>query len=288
MPKRFPFYNPASHQRIIALLEAKQPCAIVAATTQDAGMVGGISPFPLIEDGDFDIPSVYTDAAEGARLASYAGHMVALEIRAERRPSWGCNVIARKGGRSKHRVVICAHIDAKQETPGALDNASGTTVLLLLAELLAAYQGALTVEIVALNGEDHYANPGEQLYLASNDGWFDTIVLAVNLDSVGYREGAIAYSLYNCPAEVAGPVRSTFAERAGFVEGEPWYQGDHSLFLLHQRPALALTSERVFEIMSTIVHTPADLPELVDPDRLTQVAVALHDLLLKQGRRLSP
>ena len=52
-------------------------------------------------------------------------------------------------------------------TPGALDNASGTTVLLLLAELLADYRGSLGVDIVAINGEDYYSAPGEIVYLSS-------------------------------------------------------------------------------------------------------------------------
>ena len=50
MPKNFPFYNPEGHQRIIETLEAKQPRAIVAATSRDMGMVGGLDPFPLFED----------------------------------------------------------------------------------------------------------------------------------------------------------------------------------------------------------------------------------------------
>lgn len=72
MPKSFPFYNPDHHQRIIRLLEALQPAAIIAATTQDAAMAGSSYPFPLIEDGDFDIASVYMTAEEGARPAGRA------------------------------------------------------------------------------------------------------------------------------------------------------------------------------------------------------------------------
>ena len=62
---------------------------------------------------------------------------------------------------------ICAHIDSKMGTPGALDNASGTTVLLLLAELLADYRGSLGVDIAAINGEDYYSVTGEIVYLSS-------------------------------------------------------------------------------------------------------------------------
>ena len=142
MPKNFPFYNPDQHKRIISLLEARRPLAIIAATSRDPEMVGsGVYPFPLIEDGDFDIPSVYMTDEEGARLAEHVGKEVWLESRARRIPAVGCNVIATTGGRQARRVVIFAHIDARMGSPGASDNASGTIVLLLLAELLADYDG---------------------------------------------------------------------------------------------------------------------------------------------------
>jgi aminopeptidase YwaD len=64
------------------------------------------------------------------------------------------------------------------------------------------------------------------------------------------------------------------------VEGEPWYQGDHGLFLMNQRPALAITSELVMELMAEITHTPKDRPETVDAAKLVHVAMALRDLLL--------
>ncbi|HZD55392.1 MAG TPA: hypothetical protein VE136_01615, partial [Anaerolineales bacterium] len=102
MPKNFPFYNPEHHKQIIHLLEAKQPAAIVAATSRDVEMAGAVYPFPLIEDGDFDIPSVYMTEEEGQRLAGYAGKQVTLESRARRIPSTGCNVIARKGAGPEH------------------------------------------------------------------------------------------------------------------------------------------------------------------------------------------
>ena len=98
MPKDFPFYNPDEHRHIIHLLETKKPQAIVAATSRDPEMVGsGVYPFPLFEDGDFEVPSVYTTDVEGERLAAFAGQEVSLDIQAQRIPATGCNVIARKG-----------------------------------------------------------------------------------------------------------------------------------------------------------------------------------------------
>jgi aminopeptidase YwaD len=281
MPKNFPFYNPDEHKRIIQLLETKEPQAIIAATSRNPELAGAVYPFPLIEDGDFNIPSVYMTEEEGARLAEHASKVISLDIRAMRSPAKGCNVIARKGANPHRRVVLFAHIDAKEGTPGAIDNASGTVVLLLLAELLADYPGNLGIEIVALNGEDYYSSPGQQQYLSINTGRFGEIVLGINLDGVGYYLGNTAYSLYGCPPAIAALIQEAFSAHAGLIEGEPWYQGDHALFLMNQRPALAIVSERVTDILTDIAHTPKDRPEIVEVTKLVNIAFALRDLLLK-------
>jgi aminopeptidase YwaD len=279
MPKNFPFYNPDEHRRIISLLESKAPRAIITATTRNPELAGAVYPFPLIEDGDFDIPSVYMTEEEGQRLARHAGQMVALESRARRIPARGCNVVARNTTSAPRRIVLCAHIDSKLNTPGALDNAAGVVTLLLLAELLADYAGKLSIEIVAINGEDYYAASGEKLYLEHNRGKLGDIVLSVNLDAPGYQQGPTAYSLYECPDSIAGAVRSVFGGYADLCEGEQWYQSDHMVFVQNQVPALAITSEGLMEIETAIAHTPRDRPELVDCAKLVATALALRELL---------
>jgi aminopeptidase YwaD len=281
MPKNFTFYNPESHQRILRALEARAPRAIITATGRDPGMAGALYPFPLIEDGDFDIPSVYMTTEEGARLAALAGRQVALESRARRIPSTACNVYACKGDLSAGRVTFFAHIDAKPGAPGAIDNAAGVTVLLLLGELLQDYAGRLGIEIVALNGEDYYANPGEMQYLRRNAGRFGEIRLGINLDGLGFIRGRTAYSLYGCPPAVEAAIQAALADYPGLAAGEAWYQGDHTLFVINQTPALALTSELVGELLAEYVHTAQDTPQIVDPARLAEAALALRDVLLR-------
>ena len=285
MPKNFPFYNPEQHQKILNLLETKSPAAIVAATTRNPELAGGMYPFPLIEDGDFDIPSVYTTDAEGERLAEHAGREVSLAIEAERLPAKGYNVSARRGPDSGRRVVLCAHIDAKEGTPGALDNATGVAILLLLAELLRDYGGDMGIEIVAMNGEDHYSAAGQILYLRENAGTLGRVALAINMDAAGYHEGDTAYSLYGCPDETARSIREAFAHQEGMVEGEQWYQGDHSIFVQNGVPAMAITSKRLMELMTQVTHTTKDRPEIVDYGKLAAVALALSRLLLDLAGR---
>ena len=69
MPKNFVFYNPDHNKKIYALLEKKKPAGIVTATEQNPQLVGALYPFPLIVDGDFNIPNVYSKDIVGEKIA---------------------------------------------------------------------------------------------------------------------------------------------------------------------------------------------------------------------------
>jgi len=279
MPKNFTFYNPGSHKRIISLLEAKNPLAIIGSTSQNPELAGAVYPFPLIEDGDFDIPSVYLTDVEGERLAAFAGREVSLSINSKRIPAKGKNIVARKGVEQDGKIVLCAHIDSKDGTPGALDDASGIVTLLILAELLKDYAGVPTIEIVALNGEDHYSAAGQMEYLRRMEGRFDQISLVINLDIVGYLNTPTAFSFYGCTEEVTDKARRAFLTYEDIKEGDLWYQGDHMIFVGQGRPAIAITSEKFEWLCANVTHTSKDVPELVDCEKVVDVAMGLKNLL---------
>ena len=280
MPKNFVFYNPDHHKRIYALLEEKQPVAIITATTKNPELVGALYPFPLIVDGDFDIPSVYCTDIIGREIFAHTGKKFKLTIQTERIPSTASNVIARKNCKSKEKIVICAHIDAYEETLGASDNASGTVVLLLLAEMLQDYQKSICIEIVAFNGEDHYSAGGQMDYLRRYGTEIGNIILAINIDDVGYIEGRTAFSFYECNDKLKQRLYSVFNNYSNLAEGEAWYSGDHMIFVQKGVPALAFTSEKMPELMATITHTEKDIPDIIEVTRLVEIARALKDAIL--------
>ncbi|HEY94327.1 MAG TPA: Zn-dependent exopeptidase M28 [Dehalococcoidia bacterium] len=279
MPKNFVFYNPEHHKKIYTLLEEKRPAAIITATVKNPELVGSLYPFPLIEDADFDIPSVYCTDGVGKDILVKSGEELRLVIEAGRIPSAACNVIARKNMSAPQKIVVSAHIDAYWNTPGALDDASGTVVLLLLAEMLRDYQGELGIEIIAFNGEDYYSAGGQMDYLHRYHQDFDKIITAINVDDVGYKEGKTAYSLYECPDETGRKAREIFGRYDGIMEGQSWYQGDHMIFIQNGKPAIAFTAEKVAELMATITHSPKDTPDIVDYGKLVELAEALHSFI---------
>ena len=279
MPKNFPFYNPEHHQEVFRWLESKAPLAIITATSRNPELAGGMYPFPMIEDGDFDIPSVYMKDVEGDILARAEGQEVMLSIRSERIPATGHNVIGRKGPDTSRKIVLCAHIDAKDNTPGALDNGTGVVVLLLLAELLQDYSGKFQVELLALNGEDHYSAQGHKEYLKSHQGQFGEILLVINTDVAGYIEGQSAYSLYSCPDPIADTIRQAFSNFENLTEGEPWYQSDHAVFVQQGCAAAAITSDQFMQLSTHITHTPKDDLNLVNTAKVVDVALALKRVI---------
>ncbi len=278
MPKNFVFYNPDSHKKLYALLEKKQPSAIITATAHKPEMVGALYPFPLIVDGDFGIPSVYCTDVVGGALAENTGGKCTLIVNSERIPSYAYNVLGRKTGKTPWKVIVCAHIDAYEDTPGASDNASGVVVQLLLAELLGNFTGAFNLEILALNGEDHYSAAGQMDYLRRYGSELETAQLVINIDDVGYTKGRISWSQYGVEGTVKQALASLHQSEA-LIDGEPWFNGDHMIFVQKGIPALAFTSEMLPELMATITHTEKDTPDIVEPAKLVTLAEALSGVL---------
>jgi aminopeptidase YwaD len=281
MPKNFVFYNPEHHRKTVALLESSGASALICATGKNPELAGGVYPFPLIEDGDFDVPSVYMTEEEGNDLLTHSGREVTLVSKTERIPAKGYNVAGSTGRSGAERIVLTAHIDAKKGTPGAIDNATGVTVLLLIADLLKDYGGGRQIDIVAFNGEDYYSAPGQMTYIAENQGQFENILLNINIDGVGYKDGKSAFSLFNLPGELKKAAVEIIERSPGLVEGVPWPQGDHSIFLQFGRPAIAVTSQWIIDHNSTqdITHTPKDNLGIVDPGKLVETAVAIRSFI---------
>ena len=281
MPKNFVFYNPEEHQKIISILEKSGAKAIISATGRNAALAGGVYPFPLIEDGDFDIPSVYMTEEEGSKLISKIGKIVFLESSSKRIPGKGYNVIGKKGNKSSPKIVVTAHIDAKKGTPGAIDNATGVIVLILLSELLKDYNGNKLIEIVAFNGEDYYAVPGQMNYINTNNNNFNKMLLNINIDGAGYKEGLSSFSLFNLPEEILQQTKIVINQYSGLTEGVQWPQGDHSIFLQFGVPAIAVSSKWFIDNIGDqdITHTPKDNIEIVDCNKIIEISQALNTLI---------
>lgn len=176
---------------------------------------------------------------------------------------------------------MTAHIDAKMGTPGAIDNATGVVVLLLLSDLLRNYNGNRLIEIIAFNGEDYYAVPGQMNYLEANGNRISNILLNINIDGAGYREGPSSFSLFDLPSEILDHTRNVIDHFEGLAEGGQWVQGDHSIFIQYSVTAIAVSSGWFIDNMADqdVTHTPKDNIGIVDCTKIVEVAQALNNLI---------
>jgi aminopeptidase YwaD len=275
-PRNYPFFTVAEHQRIADLLEQKAPQAVITVSP----MAG--NPAPIIEDGDFTLPSLTVPAGVGPLLLA-AEASVAARVRSTAQPGAAVNVIGRRAAPDRAKIVLCAHFDTKQGTPGALDNAAGVAAVLSLAERLAATLPDTNLEIVAFNGEDHYAAPGEVAYINGCGSEFGRISLVVNIDGVGLKGQPSTVAFFNCSEDWAGQTRAEMAQWPQIEESAPWPEGDHSIFAMQNVPCVALTSGGIHALIDDIIHTSNDTLDRVAPGQIATVVDFLALLLTRLG-----
>ncbi len=152
--------------------------------------------------------------------------------------------------------------------------------LLLLAKLLENYRDDRQIEIVALNGEDHYAAPGQMQYVRQNQGHFGEILLNINIDGAGYRDSQSVFSYFGLPDAIRRKVDEVVRQFDGITEGVPWPQGDHSIFVQNGCAAIVVSSKWFTENIANqqITHTPKDNIDIVDCKKVVEIAEALCSL----------
>lgn len=278
-PKSYPFYGSDEHTAIISALEHARPVAVIAVTGKYPELCGALDPFPWIEDGDFNIAAAAVRPTDAGCLLESEGEVAHVTIDATRIPSTARNIVARRGPQDR-RVTVCAHIDTKPGTPGAVDNATGVAALVALAERLHEHEELpVGVELLAVNGEDHFAGPGEVAWLAANSGQLNAIELFINIDGAGYRRGQTAFSFYNVDDQRSTTTRRVFDGFDDLVEGPPWYQSDHAILAMQGKPALAFTTEFIDEMLIELFHADTDTVDQVAPERIASLAAAIELLI---------
>ncbi len=275
-PRNYPFFTVEAHQRIAELLEQKHATAVVCVSSAAA------DPAPIIEDGDFGLPSVTTPAGAGAALLA-SSEPVTVRVRSAAHAGRAANVIGRRAAPDRAKIVLCAHFDTKPGTPGALDNAAGVATILSLAATLAAAKPDTNLEIVAFNGEDHYAAPGEVAYMNGCGSEFGRIALVVNIDGVGLKGQPSTVAFFNCPEVWAEQAHAAMAQWPQIEETAPWPEGDHSIFAMQGVPCIALTSGGIHALIDNVLHTPNDTLDRVAPGQIATVVDFLASLLTQIG-----
>lgn len=231
---------------------------------------------------------------------------IGLEVKDHSFPSRGSpapNLEATLTGTSKPSeiLVVGAHFDSYQGTPGADDNASGVAGVLALARLFASSPQSRTIRFVLFPNEEPPAfqqmDMGSLVYAKACRVAGDNIVAMLSLEMLGYYKDGRGTQKYPFPMTLFYPAEGNFigfasnfsnrtlvkrsigvfrenarfpSEGAALPEGIPgigW--SDHWAFWQVGYPALMITDTAHFR--NPNYHTAADKPDTLDYERMARV-----------------
>lgn len=256
----------------------------------------------LWRDGTLDAAADYIEAtlkSMGYAVSSQVYTVQGTSVR---------NLEAVHGGTSlaEEIVLIGAHYDTVNGSPGANDNASGVAALIEIARLLAAKQLARSVHFVTFVNEEapffYTWKMGSHRYARRAHERGDNITAMLSLETIGYYSDADGSQQYPNPVyawlypntgnfigfvgnlasrklvrQCLGSFRrhSTFPSEGiaapGRMMGIHW--SDHWSFWQEGYPALMVTDTALFRYPH--YHASTDLPDSIDYERLARVVEGL-------------
>lgn len=271
IPFHCPIYNDPRDQHINRTLLDKRPAAVITVNPH----VNNVE--RRIEDADFIIPSATVPADVGARLLHHVGESAHLVIDATCEPATGAHLLALKPGSRPQRIVIMAHFDTKQDTPGAWDNAGGQAALLALAARLAPLDLGCGLEFIAFADEENYSQD-HVIYIQERGDLFGDVIAAINMDGIAHILGQNNITMMAHSPAFQAEVEAVVARYPRVVWTEPWPQSNHSTFAYNGVPAIALSSSAGWSA-PTVIHQPTDTPVFVSPDQLAEAVDLVADIV---------
>ncbi len=211
--------------------------------------------------------------------------------------------------RPEQIIVVGAHYDTEENTPGADDNASGVAGVVELARRLKDTSPDRTIRLVLFANEEalHFGTPAMGSFLHARDARArgEDIRAMISVEMIGYFDDAPGSQHYPEPLSLLYPDTGDFIAIVGnlsstsltrrsarvmrdartipvygaalpaSVPGVAW--SDHYSFWRHGYPAIMLTDTSFFR--NPHYHTPRDTPDTLDYDRMSLVVDALEALV---------
>lgn len=220
------------------------------------------------------------------------------------------NVIGRFGAGKAKKIIVGAHYDSCEDTPGADDNASGVAGLLELARLIGKDSPDVEIELVAYTLEEPPFFGGHEMgsaiHAASVAGEKDKIIGVIVLEMIGYFSDEPGSQSYPMPVMKGYyPTRGDFITVVSRWNQSAWisdlkagmkgatdlpvfsFRGpaaisgvdfsDHRNYWPHDIPAAMVTNTAFYRNKS--YHTEHDTPDRLDYHRMGKVVVGVHAAL---------
>jgi len=206
-------------------------------------------------------------------------------------------------------IIVGAHYDSVEDSPGANDNASGVAALLELARLFSGTTPMRTLRFVAFANEEapffYTDEMGSHQYAGHAKQRGEKITAMISLETLGSYTDAPGSQRYPFPFNLAYPdtgnfvgfvgnlasrtlVRraiKTFRETTAFpsegVAAPSWIEGihwsDQWAFWEEGYPAIMITDTALFRYGP--YHTTADTPEQLDYPAMARVVSGLQQVV---------
>ena len=225
------------------------------------------------------------------------------------------NVIGRFGVGKPKKIIVGAHYDSCDDTPGADDNASGVAGLLELARLIGKDQPDVEIELVAYTLEEppFFGGPqmGSAFHARSVASEKDKIIGVIVLEMIGYFSDEPGSQDYPTPI-----MKGYYPSRGNFITVvSAWNQADwiadlkagmkgttdlpvysfrgpaslpgidfsdHRNYWPHNIPAAMVTNTAFYRNKN--YHTPGDTPESLDYHRMGKVVVGVYEAIKMLGK----
>ena len=201
-------------------------------------------------------------------------------------------------------VIISAHYDSREGTPGADDNASGSAALLSLARTFSHAKPGRTLRFVFFTNEEYFRQNlmGSLVYAKLCRARNDNIVAMVSLETIGYFSEVDGSQKYPFPINLFYPSTGDFLGFVGNVgsrslvrtaigsfrtvatlpsegvaapesiDGIGW--SDQWSFWQEGYPGIMITDTAPFR--NPNYHRPTDTPDTLDYGRLARVVTGLE------------
>ena len=206
-------------------------------------------------------------------------------------------------------LVIGAHYDSVQGSPGANDNGTGVAAVLALARQFAQSPVSRTLRFVAFATEEppffHTQHMGSRVYAQRSRERKERIVLMVSLETIGYYTEAPNSQRYPPPLSLIYPSTGNFIGFVSNLANRNWVQGavgafrqhaqfpsegaalfewlpgvgwsDHWAFWQEGFPALMVTDTALFR--DPYYHSAKDTPDHIHFDHLARVVSGLQQVI---------
>ncbi|WP_232700680.1 M28 family peptidase [Halobacterium wangiae] len=230
-----------------------------------------------------EIPAVGVSKEVGHRLGRrHCGEQVTVSVSADIGPATSQNVHASVGPDTDERVLVTSHVDGHDVSEGAADNASGTAMLVAVAEALSRRADDLDsrVEFVAYGAEE-VGLCGSDYHAAQTDE--SAVRAIVNLDGV-VQGRTLQFFTHTFDELEAAVERATghFNHPARVIPKEG-YRGDQWPLVRWGVPGYFVSGVREAEGRG-YGHTAADTLDKLDRRNVNEQAILLTELAVDLAR----